>query len=280
MKFESVIPYDKSIPYNCLILNNNYAHLTPAWHDTYEIFYAIQGQSTIQIEGKIFNLDTGNILAINPYESHSIIKVEGKLLNISFPLFFLKNAGIEKLEYRISRNINTALTDNSTLKGGLDYIAENINNLQDIPTKTTFIGYGYVLIGQLLSKHSHKIDLVQLNSLSRRFDYVKAALDYIQDHYADDISIATLANELNLSPSYFSHTFKNTTGETPLENIEKVRLAHAKQLILESHLEMWQIANKTGFASLKAMNKVFKKYYFTTAYQWKKLKKKAGFDLF
>ncbi|MBP2058307.1 AraC-like DNA-binding protein [Lactobacillus colini] len=280
MKFESIIPKNRNVPYKCQILTDNYDHLTPSWHDTYEIFYLINGTAILQVEGASFELKTGNLVTINPYESHSIIRIMGELLVISFPLFYLKNAGIEKLEYRIQRSIDISREDELSLKEALNYISANINKLENVSVKTTYVGLGYVLIGQLISKYSYKIDLVQLNSLSRRFDYIKVALDYIQTHYAEEINIATLSSLLNLSSSYFSHIFKSTTGETPVANIEKVRLAHAKQLILETNLEMWQIANKTGFASLKAMNRAFKKYYDTTAYQWKKQKIKAGFDLF
>lgn len=281
MKFQSIIPQNKKIPYRLSIIKpENITGFETCWHDTYELFYCIKGKAKIQIEGKVIALEKGEIAAVNPYEYHLLIDLTGDILSLSFPLFFLKNVGIEKLEYQINQVIDTKETANRDLNTYFSSIYEDVTTTQELPIRTKLVGLGYVILGELFSKYAKKMNIIQLNSLSTRFDYVKSALDFIQDNYFQNISIQSLANHLNISPSYFSHIFKEITGETPLNNIEKVRVAHAKQLILASDLEMWKIANKVGFSDLKAMNKAFKKHYETTAYQWKKTKRKAGYDLF
>ncbi|MEI4770046.1 helix-turn-helix domain-containing protein [Psychrobacillus sp. FJAT-51614] len=91
------------------------------------------------------------------------------------------------------------------------------------------------------------------------FDYVNAALDYIDIYYTDSkLNLETLTDFLGISPSYLSMLFSKTKGITFKQYVNKKRLSHAQQLLLETNLSISEIAFTTGFNDSNYFSKVFK----------------------
>nr|WP_285841714.1 helix-turn-helix transcriptional regulator [Psychrobacillus sp. MER TA 171] len=92
-----------------------------------------------------------------------------------------------------------------------------------------------------------------------QFDYVNAALDFIDHHYTDDkLSLDQLAEFLGISPSYISMLFSKTNATTFKQYVTKKRLTHARQLLQETNLTIHEIAAKTGFNDANYFSKLFK----------------------
>lgn len=83
---------------------------------------------------------------------------------------------------------------------------------------------------------------------------------YIDLNYREqDINVNRLGMELDVSPSYLSHLFKEQFGIGLLDYLYKVRIEEAKRLLRETADSVGDIAAKTGFLSSSALIKVFKK---------------------
>lgn len=86
------------------------------------------------------------------------------------------------------------------------------------------------------------------------------ALDYIENHYGDcEISLNSVCTYLSISPSHFSTIFKNYTGETFVEALIKKRMEKAKQLLENTDLKNYEIAEKVGFSDPHYFSISFKK---------------------
>lgn len=83
---------------------------------------------------------------------------------------------------------------------------------------------------------------------------------YIEENYSNDISIATMAEEFNVSTQYFSKYFKSQTGNNFLETLNKYRIKKALELLNDTQLTMTDIASMTGFNNYKSFARNFKKY--------------------
>ena len=59
---------------------------------------------------------------------------------------------------------------------------------------------------------------------------LKQIIGYINDRLADDISLYELANEVKLSPSYFSTLFRQSTGKSPYGFVLEQRITKAKRM--------------------------------------------------
>ena len=82
---------------------------------------------------------------------------------------------------------------------------------------------------------------------------------YIRQHYAEKISLDSIAKMVYLSPTYFSRVFKKETGATFNSFLNEVRIEKSKALLRNNDLKMVDIALMVGFESQSYFTKVFKK---------------------
>jgi len=88
------------------------------------------------------------------------------------------------------------------------------------------------------------------------------ATGYIQDHYnQSDLSIVDISRFLEMSPSYLSKTFKSEIGETFTEYLTKLRMNKALQLLDDTNLKVYEIAQEVGYNDQTHFSKAFKKQY-------------------
>ncbi|SFB75828.1 response regulator transcription factor [Butyrivibrio sp. YAB3001] len=91
-------------------------------------------------------------------------------------------------------------------------------------------------------------------------DYVQHILDYTKEHYADKISIEAFSEELGVSASYLSRKFKESTGTSFLDFLNKYRVQQAVRLLETGKYKVYEVSDMTGFTDYKHFNTVFKRY--------------------
>lgn len=101
---------------------------------------------------------------------------------------------------------------------------------------------------------------------------INKAIKYIQKNYAEDISLITLSQHLNISSVYLSQLFKKELGISPIKFIINYRIERAKELLKETDDTIYNIAVKVGFWESKHFSKTFKRVTGVTPMQYKKSK--------
>jgi len=84
------------------------------------------------------------------------------------------------------------------------------------------------------------------------------SVTYIQRHYNQDIKLEKLAQIEHYHVNYYCEWFKRTMHCTPLEYLKKVRIEHAKELLLGTNLNILQIAWEVGYAHHSSLTRAFK----------------------
>lgn len=74
-----------------------------------------------------------------------------------------------------------------------------------------------------------------------------------------DLSLNSICSYLNISTSYFSTIFKDLTGETFTEVLIRTRMEKAKELLENTTMKNYEIAEKVGFADPHYFGISFKK---------------------
>lgn len=87
------------------------------------------------------------------------------------------------------------------------------------------------------------------NIQNEQFEQINIAKEYIENNFDNQITVNDISKSVNLSASYFSKLFKDSTGSSPYEYLLSVRLEKAKELLHKTDLPISQIAYKTGFNS-------------------------------
>ena len=89
---------------------------------------------------------------------------------------------------------------------------------------------------------------------------VDKAARYIQENYADNLSVEELCRRFNVSRSHFSRLFKARAGVSPQQFIIRTRVESAKQLLGNTNLSVTDIAFSCGFQDTTHFAHVFKTY--------------------
>jgi AraC-like DNA-binding protein len=94
-------------------------------------------------------------------------------------------------------------------------------------------------------------------SADLQVERLRRVCDYIQENYHDHIDRDAVAAVAHLSPSAFSRFFKSGTGMTFQEFVAEVRIGHACRHLIESELNVTEIALSCGFADVSAFDRSF-----------------------
>lgn len=90
---------------------------------------------------------------------------------------------------------------------------------------------------------------------SRRVQKVK---QYINDHYAEPLTLAGMASLVGMSPVAFSRFFRMRTGRTLSDYIIDIRLGYAARMLVDSTRNVSEICYECGFNNLSNFNRTFK----------------------
>ena len=93
---------------------------------------------------------------------------------------------------------------------------------------------------------------------------VRDLLAWLRDHLTDDLSVAALARQINLSERQFTRVFKAEVGATAADHVEAVRLDSACRLLETTNRTIEQIAKTCGFGTPETMNRTFRRRLDTT----------------
>jgi AraC-like DNA-binding protein len=88
---------------------------------------------------------------------------------------------------------------------------------------------------------------------------IQRAKQFIKEHKGEDISLTDVAKSVNSSTFYFCKMFKKATGLHFTDYLSRIRVEKAKNLLLNPHLRVSEIAFQVGFQSLTHFNRVFRK---------------------
>jgi two-component system response regulator YesN len=88
---------------------------------------------------------------------------------------------------------------------------------------------------------------------------LSAVLNYIDKHYAEDITLNAAAAKVNISQGYLCSIFKKELGMGFTDYILNARINEAKKLLSSSYLRLYEISGRVGFSDYSYFSRVFKK---------------------
>lgn len=89
---------------------------------------------------------------------------------------------------------------------------------------------------------------------------IVAIQEYIEEHYAEKISVESLADRIATSSRNFVRRFKKATANTPIEYIQRVRIESAKKKLESTTMTILQVMVSSGYNDDKTFRTLFKRY--------------------
>lgn len=272
-------PYkNELIPYSITrtIMENGLPDILFHWHTDMEIIYVHEGQARFHIDTDYFNSEKGDIILIRPNALHSIHPIENTYhymdaINFQLDLIGYSTKDFVSIHY-LQPLYNGQLDFKRVIKPnqpGYTEIRQTLINSMEIGyyRKTFFeleLKSELLKLLHLLFQYNYVYSSKQSIDGYRREEKIRTIIDYISEHYQEDLSINLLAELCGYSPTHFMNFFKKNLGVSCMDYLIHYRLRKATELLQHSTLSVLEISSEVGFKNLSNFNRQFKKIYKTT----------------
>lgn len=227
--------------YGHFVCDSRYSVLKRDPFESYLIMRTLQGSGTLITPCGEFVLQPGDIALVDCGQAHDYF-ANGYW---EFQWFhFLGNASRYICRQFLESGGNVAhVTDVSRASQYIAMIADKRGSLTGTLDDEVRIS---ALIHEILSE---MLALGKSSHETRHRDAIAQAIDYIQRHYAERITVSGLADSLGMSNSSFSHLFKAKTGFSPYDYLINHRINQAKYLLWAHDLSVGEVSERVGFGS-------------------------------
>ncbi|SKA71269.1 transcriptional regulator, AraC family [Paucidesulfovibrio gracilis DSM 16080] len=96
---------------------------------------------------------------------------------------------------------------------------------------------------------------------SGSFAQVARVINMMEGEYSKKLDVEQLAEAANMSVSAFHKAFKEVTADSPLQYLKKIRLARAKDLMVQQNMKAYLAADQVGYESPSQFSREFKRYF-------------------
>jgi two-component system, response regulator YesN len=98
---------------------------------------------------------------------------------------------------------------------------------------------------------------------------LRKAMDYIQEHYSEQVTLNEVSEHAYVSTYYISRVFKKELGKNYVDYLNEIRIEKAKELLGDIRYKTYEIAEKVGIPDAHYFSKLFKKYEGVTPTEYK-----------
>ena len=248
-------------------------------HDFIEMAFILSGSGKYRIEDRCYDISEGDILILNPGQRHqSLCTVPGNPLteffvgfcDVRFPGFpenYLPLSQTAGDFGTLSAEDSPVLHTSGELRQKLFRLCTSMTAENDVSRSGRYVmlkSYLMQMLILLLREQSEPIRVksgCSFESVNKKY-VVEQMVNYLEEHYAEKISLDRIAENMYLSPFYISRIFKSETGDTPIRHLINIRLERAKEL-LESGWDgsIQEVAAAVGYDDVCHFSKLFKKRY-------------------
>ncbi len=90
---------------------------------------------------------------------------------------------------------------------------------------------------------------------------LETLFEFIEQNLSSELNIETLAKQFSMSKFHFIRTFKSLTGKTPMEEVRRLRLESARDLIRRTNLPLKAVAERVGLANEYHLSRLFRRHF-------------------
>lgn len=264
--------------------NYKFNMINKHFHDSYEIYYLLEGERFYFIDKEIYHVRAGSLVLINREQIHKTSAVE--------------EGWHERILLQINRDIFAPFLIGLGLPNPEDLFANYYGVIElDHGDRKVVAGIFEQLLTEMQLKQEHyelqvKLKLAELMIIINRYcknqlttvDTFKPHLGkhvkvnqvatYIWEHSDTNESLEVIADKFYISKSYLSRIFKEVTGFTINEYMNLARIKKAKNLLAHSEYTVTEISERMGYDSITYFERVFKKFTGLSPKQYRKLEHK------
>ena len=244
------------------LVNKEARNFDQQWHASTEIIVPIENRVMVHVRQQEFILNPGEIFVIPDGELHDLIYIEdGVRLVFLFDLSVLQPiSGFPYLNSTFSQPVLIKPTDAVYDKEmGLlyrmfeDYYCQS--SLRELMIFSKMINFHV----EYQENHPHLNSGIPKQYEKNIMDRLNMVFYYINQNYMEDIPLEKAAEIAGFSKYHFARIFKEFSGQTFFDYLCLQRIKSAERLLLIPDKAITDIAYQSGFGSICAFNRAFKK---------------------
>lgn len=273
---EMIFPYNT---YLCSI-PLDFASVPPHWHDEMELIYIKKGKGIVHVDFRTYPVSGPTIVLILPGQLHSIEQFEQASMeyeNIIFHPGMLIPKSIDSCSCEfiqpLLRGQITVPTVFTPVYPYYEDVVAPIDACDEI-SKTKPQGYELYIKSMLFQfffiLNNRCRNLTQPPKNRKTLDKMKVIIKYVENHYAEKITIREIADVVGFSESHFMRYFKEIMDTSFIEYLKDYRLAMSARLLQASEASILEVSQEVGFENLSYFNREFKKRYGVTPSQYRR----------
>ncbi len=228
--------------YNSIIYDNLKFHSN--FHKNLEFVYVLDGEIKMTVDTTAETVKKGQMAIILPMCVHSFETPENSVVwigvfsndYVSEFAAFVANKAVGKPSFRVADSKY------------VEHCIKALDEMNDFEVK----GFLYTVCGEYINK----CDLASADT--KKSGVFNGIMEYISHNYTSDITLLSIANELNYEPHYLSRILHEHTGVNLRSLINGYRIERAKELLVKKELTVSEIAHLSGFKNIRSFNRVFK----------------------
>jgi len=237
-------------------------------HDFYEIYFFLGGKASCWIEGTSYPMEVGDLLFIGPSELHRPVVEETSVYErivLWIDKNYLESLSTDKVS--LTRCFDSSLpTHRNLLRPTPTMRAEITHRLGELLRELYNSDYG----GEVCARGILLQFMVELNRMAmggaesgRQLEsspLISNVLQYIGDHYNENLTVENIASEFFVSKYHLSHEFSRVVGTSVYRYILLRRLLIARQL-LSRGVAPGVVSANCGFGDYTNFYRAFKAQY-------------------
>ncbi|MDD2979376.1 MAG: AraC family transcriptional regulator [Hespellia sp.] len=241
------------------------------WHTGIEILYFVGGNSEVWINGKTIHIQEEGIVLVNSNEPHQIIcyetkQAKGCTIIISYEYLKTLYKKVDQCYFVLDEQHPSFEKLKWYMKGLLSvYQRRSRNEFYHIKLNNIANEIIYLLLKDFRNENEGM-------KTQRYAERYRLIIQFIEDHYRENIKMQQLADKFHFSKEYFSRSFKKYMGINFKDYLTKRRLLEAEKILLMTDKQISEIALESGFTDIKVFYAAFKKEYKSTPNEYRKKK--------
>lgn len=242
------------------------------YHREFELFIVTEGRVKLKTATGIYYLTSGQGVFINAEELHSTFAMTAKCrcMSIVFAPEFIANKNEELYERFIEPIIKKNILVSHELSREIIDLAFVSNTIFKKRS------YGYELF--IKSNITHIIALIVSRAKhatnenkDTKTETVKKILDFIHNNYQSTLTLQNMADTVHMSKEYLCNIFKEVSGFSPINYLNRYRIMQSSYLIRNSNKKISEIATECGFNGSSYFNKQFLRFMKYTPKEYRKM---------
>lgn len=243
-------------------------------HQMAEIGYVFDGEIAVTVNGKCEIARRGDIVVVPPFTSHRYFSDDNKPISIWTFLFSYSILSNIMHEGEILTKYDSAVfTPSEEVRRLLESRMFDTNNdiiYPDVTEARRIRSFLYPIFDEYLNS-------VNVLDYSRGTgtDAMLKALNFMSDHFKENITLTDVAAAISYSTSHITHSFTSILGVSFRECLNMFRIEYAKRLILTTNMSIVLIGMESGFNCERSFHRAFMKSMNTTPTKYRNLHKKS-----